>query len=163
MTDISLILTILGFVFTIIALALSLWQTWAARRQTKELAAISNALSTRYIGNFPECLSYIKNIIGSANQELLILYMIPAIRQFSDPNEWLAIKHSLEKVLMPSRKVNVKCIFGDPSVRRMLHIDQFQNEAKHWNAWRNNPSHMVKLKHIQRFHILIVTNKNGRQ
>jgi hypothetical protein len=93
-------------------------------------------------------LSYIKNLIQSANQELLILCMIPAIGQFSDPNEWLAIKHCLEKVLMPSRKVDVKCIFGDANVRRIMHKEQFENAANDWNAWRNNPSQMVKIKHI---------------
>jgi hypothetical protein len=146
--DINTILTVISLALAIIALVLSFWQTWAAFRQTKELTAISNALSTRYIGNFPEHLSYIKNLVESANQELLILCMIPTMGQFSDPDKWLEIRYCLEKVLMPSRKVNVKCIFGDPTVRLELYKDRYQNAANNWNAWRKNPSNMDMIKHI---------------
>jgi hypothetical protein len=56
-----------------VALALSVWQTILARRQTANLTTIGERLSTRYLGGAPDYFTKVKDVIGRAKGESLSL------------------------------------------------------------------------------------------
>jgi hypothetical protein len=163
----------IAFILTIIAFSLAIWQTRIAlqeasrqrkeasrqreeaRHQTEKLADISNALSTRYIGDkFSEFLPEIERVINKVNKELLILAVNPIMGDFSAPKECLAVRHSVDNVFESSPDVTVSCIFGNSAVRRKLFEEQFDEARKDWNYWRSKPEIDQKLKnYLKKFDI----------
>ena len=139
-------INIIALFLTVAALALAIWQTLLAHRQTKDLSFISNALSTRYLGTFPEYFPQLNDLIKSAKHELLILSTIPAHGAFSDHEGWLKEKHALEIAL--NHKVRIACIFADALKRQENRNNQFRDAIANWSAWRSDPTNATRLQHI---------------
>ncbi len=134
----SLIFTEIGLFLTVIALGLAIWQTYAAKDQTNKLRHISDALSTKYLGTFPEYVPRIGELIGKTKRELLVLCTIPTHAVFSAYDDWLSIKHAIEKVQKQDHKVKVSCVFSSAEVRRSFLVDQFHDAKADWKTWKSN-------------------------
>jgi hypothetical protein len=135
-----------SFALVITALGLSIWQVLAARRQTKNLAVVTESLSTRYLGSFPNYLLELTSLLQRVDRELLILSTLHSHGAFSDPDGWLSIKHAIEGALGPARHVRVSCVFGNAEQRRNLLNDQFKPDYSDWTTWSRNPSVRTKLE-----------------
>jgi hypothetical protein len=162
-------LTLLGLFFTIIALCLSIWQTWQthrqmnetrrqseearrqaeeAYRQTEKLTAISNTLSTRYLGKFPAYYSEIVSVISTAKENLKIVCTIPMHCIYSDHDGWLDGKHALENSLKPSHRIDVSCVFANSSGQRRFLKNQLRDAVTNWSTYRAVPKNENKIKCI---------------
>ena len=117
-----------------------------ARRQTDELSFISNALSTKYLGSFPEYLTQLNSLVENTKRDLLILSTIPSHGVFSDHEEWFKRKQALEDAL--HRKVKVNCVFANASKREEHRRNQFRDALANWSAWRSNPVNAARLQQI---------------
>lgn len=137
-----------SFALVITALGLSIWQVLAARRQTKDLAVVTESLSTRYLGSFPTYVQELTSLLQRVERELLILSTLHSHGAFSDPDGWLSIKHAIEAALGPTRHVRVSCVFGNAEQRRNLLNDQFKADLTDWPIWSRNPSVKSKLEVI---------------
>jgi hypothetical protein len=135
-----------SFALVVVALALSIWQLLAARRQTKKLAVVTASLSTRYLGSFPHYVPELTSLLQRVQRELLILSTLHSHGAFSDPDGWLSIKHAIEDALSTRRRVRVSCVFGNPEQRRNLLKDQFKEDFTDWLSWSQNPSVKTKLE-----------------
>jgi hypothetical protein len=135
-----------SFALVITALGLSIWQVLAARRQTKDLAVVTESLSTRYLGSFPTYVQELSSLLQRVERELLILSTLHSHGAFSDHDGWLSIKHAIEGALGPTRHVPVSCVFGNAEQRRNLLNDQFKADFTDWPIWSRNPSVRSKLE-----------------
>ena len=141
-------ITFLGLFLTIIALLLSIWQLVAARKQTKKLTLITDVLSTKHLGAYPEFVLEIGNLISKAQKQILIACNFPAYGVFNSNEGWLSIKYTLEKAFLQNQNMKVTCVFANKSNRKSWLIKQF-NEAKvDWINWRSNPEQKEKLQHF---------------
>ena len=138
----------IGLVLTVVALALAVWQTWAANRQARALLLISNALSTKYLGTFPEYMPYVGNLIERAKRELLIICTMPTHGVFSVHEMWLSMKHAIEMALLPDHKVMVSCVFANAATRRTFLEAQFRVAKADWSTWRSNPANASRLQYF---------------
>lgn len=124
----------------VLALILAGFQSWEARKQTKRLQSHSNALvhiteslSTRYIGPFPDYLSSVTEIINTARTELYIINGNPTPAYFSSPSLWLDYAQALER---KSRSgVSVRLICMGENLRRQRLEQQFPSSQEEWNSW----------------------------
>ena len=136
-------LNFIGLLLTIIALLLSVWQTLAARKQTKNLSVISNALSTRYLGEFPDYLLEIGSLMFRAKKEILIVSAIPCNGVFSSPDAWIRQKHAIELAL--NQEIEIKCVFAKKEYYMALIQDQFNEAFKNWDNWCNESTNKLKI------------------
>src|SRR4051812_11661958 len=91
-----------SLLLAIIALGLAMIQLLDARRQAKglerqgqALTFVTNSLSTRYIGPFPDWQRGLSDLIDSAKRELRVLSANPAPGYFTDPANFMSIRHAI--------------------------------------------------------------------
>lgn len=152
--------TIVSLVLAVIALALALWQTRLSHRQmddarnmskemrsqTEKMIAIGNALSTRYLGSFPEFISEIANAISKVTRDLRIVCTIPTTAVYSNPDGWFVIKQALQRTLGPSSNVKVSCVFADAKRQETFLKAQYSEAYSNWQFFRSMPSNASKIK-----------------
>jgi hypothetical protein len=85
-------ITVGGLLLTIVGLVLSIVALMAARQQTTDLKLISNSLSTRYLGQFPDYFPDVIDVIKSANKELKLVCTIPIHGVCSKRDGWLLVR-----------------------------------------------------------------------
>ncbi len=124
----------------IVALVLACFQSWEARKQTKRLQSHSSALvliteslSTRYIGPFPDYLSSATEIINSSHRELQIIVGNPAPAYFSSPSAWMDYTQAVERKARSGVAVRLVCM-GEAQRRRRLE-QQFPTSQSQWETW----------------------------
>jgi hypothetical protein len=136
-----------GLLLTIVALMLAIKQYRDAKSQTSKLLSISDALSTKYLGRFPEYFPELARIITRAKHEILILSIFPTHGVFRAPENWLHVKHAIESAL--SRKVHVSCVFSNPANRRAFLENQFAKEKLDWANWKAQSEYVGRLKQLK--------------
>jgi len=137
--------TVVGLILTIIALLLSCYQTWAGSLHTQKLTTISNALSTRYLGQFPGFFSEVEKVTSNAKDNLLILNSIPLPLVFTDENAWFGLKQSIERSLK-LKNIKVSCVFSDKTNQDLFSRKQHDRAVSDWTAWRSEPHNIQKIK-----------------
>jgi hypothetical protein len=142
------IVTLLSLFLTVIALALAGWQSLASFKQTKKLSSISDSLSTRYLGEFPEYLPQIANMLLRAKQDISIVCAISCHGVFTSPDGWLFIKQAIETALGINNKINVSCVFTDKHIIRSISKNQYQEAFSNWKNWCLNHDNMIKIQHF---------------
>jgi len=151
-------LELLGIVLGVIALLLAIWHLYEIRAQAKEIRAqakdirsqaklskthanmldsILRSMSTRHIGQFPEYIITIANLIENAKKEIVILCDFPAYGSFSAPHDFLRYKHAIERKIDQGVKVRLTCL-SSVSRTELAH-EQFSREEKMWDEWKQQP------------------------
>ena len=138
------ILTYIGLALTVIALAASLFQWREANRQAQTLSLISDSLSTKYLGAFPDYLPQVSGLLAKATSEILIVSTTPVHGIYSRYDQWLAIRHALETALA-STNVKVKCIFSDAAHYSAMLDGQFRTAERDWENWRLDPNEKARI------------------
>ena len=148
------ILGVISLIVGALALILGLVQSWEAKKQTKRLKAhsdalglITDSLSTRYIGQFPDYLVSVTNLIESAKSELNIIKGNPTPAYFSDPTLWVNYSQAIERKSHSGIAVNMICMTEHQRKDRLA--QQFPTSKEKWDDWiKNNHS---KVSHFLKF------------
>jgi hypothetical protein len=135
----------------VFALGLSAWQLYAARSQTNALKQISQSLTTRYLGQFPDFYDNIIEIVSAAKTSVKTIYDLPAYACFSRTEEWLQFDHQL--TLLSQRGIDIKIgFYADAQRRRMLREQFHYDSPKSWEAWRQRSDVSVKMEKFRRLY-----------
>lgn len=152
-------MTPVGLVATIVALFIALYQGWEARKQTIKLKAItdeskdlgarlidiSQALSTRYLGGFPEYFMPVADLIKKAEKEVVFVCTFPCNGVYSYPQGWIAIRHAVEEFLSPHRDTKIHFVFSTNQVRSDYLRSQFKGADENWEEWSQAEANKRKL------------------
>lgn len=88
--------------FTVLGLALAAFQIFQANKQGADIKEIAGAISTQYVGTFPDNIEPIVKLIESTRKILWIVTDVPAYGHFSQPGAHAAYWQAIEKFL-PAR------------------------------------------------------------
>lgn len=109
--------SVIAPIATVIALSLSWWQN-------KDLQDISNSVSTRFVGAFPENMRSINELIGGS-KDVLIITDTPSYGHFSNPYEHNLYIKRLKEITEAEGKVRV-LVYND-NIRMESIKDQFSS------------------------------------
>lgn len=121
--------------------------TQALKEHTQELGKIENALSTRFMGKFPEYLPEITDLIQRATKSICILCDYPAYCSFTDHQQYERYRNALRDQLIaePPRRIRMTCL--DRARREIVNRQQFAEALLDWDNWkRKNSASVEKLK-----------------
>jgi hypothetical protein len=148
-------LEMFGLIVGVVALVLGLWHLYEIRAQAKDIRAqakdirsqaelseshakILNSIlltqSTHHIGQFPDYISAIAELIGQAKKGIVILCDFPAYGSFSASHDFLKYRHAIERKI--DEDVPVKITYLSPACRLALTREQFSKEEKIWDGWK---------------------------
>jgi len=147
--EVSLAVGIIGLAFGIIA-----WRD--AKRSDRRLLQIDDALSTRYLGEFPDFITSIVKLLEGAKREIIILCDVPAYGVFTDPNNWTKYKSVIEQKLDSGITVSFICVSHERLLG--LHEKRLSVLAPRWNVWRKENQSLLQA--IYDRHILSVAPGN---
>lgn len=144
---------------TIIALAFAIWQTYLSikqnklsQRQSEQLSTVAGALSTKYIGPFPDYINDVALLLKNAKKEIKIICTVPMHGVFNNPDGWLKMKHSLEDAMSSKTPPKVFCVFSEKSERIRLQNMQYKEVQKNWDRWILDEKNKHKIEFLfQRF------------
>ena len=131
---ISLNLPLIGLIITVIALSLSV-------RQLSDAKKITDSISTRYIGEFPEIVEQINDLLLQAKEEIIIMTDVLGYGMYSNPGDFHKYLSIIEK--KAGDECDIKFVVYDNSLlkrtRQMQHIG-FAN-IKEYHSLRKNQKH----------------------
>jgi hypothetical protein len=157
------LLSVLSFFGTVVGLFVAIWQIRRATESNKHLVGrldsllvaadnsiskldgVAHALSTGYIGEFPDYVPYVADMLSRANKEILMSYIISTPCVFTAHNKWLDIKSSIVNALRPGKTIAVKAVFSDMPTTETYLREQFRSELADWSAWRSKPEFLAQL------------------
>ncbi len=138
------ILTIVGLGLTVIALALAVYQSFSAKAHTIELQDIKDSMSTRYLGEYPDFIPQISEVISKAKYEVSIVNSVVTTGIFSFRTGWLEYRTTIEKLLDKGKTVNIMML--NKERRQKFEDEQFPNTAEKWEAWKVEPKNKTKIE-----------------
>lgn len=164
------LLTRVAEILTPVALLLAIFQTYQAKRQNDDakadaaiartqaeaqagkiedqsakLKSLIDALSTKYVGEFPHYLDEVVGLIGRTEDELLVLSTLPLIGAVNAPKPWMDILHALDGCLRRGRRTRVKAVFANPRVRTDFFRTMFPVALHDWERWIGDPENRRKV------------------
>jgi hypothetical protein len=145
------IISLFGLILTVAALTLALIQQQSASSHTKELSEIRHSMSTQYIGQFPDYILNVVNLIQSAKKEVLIAYPQVTFGIFSNPEKWLEYKAVLEQKLHQGILVDLLCL--DDKERRSNVMEQFSLSSKSWEEKLSEPQFKERLEMFAKYYV----------
>jgi hypothetical protein len=107
------------------------------------LDLILRGLSTHHIGQFPEYIMPIANLVEEAKGEIVILCDFPAYGSFSAPHDFLRYRQALERKMDEGKDVRITCL--DAEARVQLSHEQFSVEPKTWDKWKKRQANHERL------------------
>lgn len=145
-----------AMILSIVALILSVYQLWQAKRQNSESAKqtshlggitdqieqVSRALSTRYLDEFPLFMPNIVELIKDAKKEVLILCDFPAYCCYSNSRSWIDYRYELEKKIRDGVIVTIACYEEKERVKKGK--KQFEEELSDWEGYKKRKAAKIK-------------------
>jgi hypothetical protein len=117
------------------------------------LDLILRGLSTHHIGQFPEYIIPIANMIEEAKSEIVLLCDFPAYGSFSAPHDFLRYRQVLERKMDEGKAVRITCL--NAQARVQLTREQFSIELRTWDKWKKRSTNHERLAAFLR------SNENG--
>lgn len=147
---------IAGLLLTLLALGIAVWQTKLAvsqnrdaSKQAERLTEIADALSTKYIGPFPEYVAEIAEVLALAKGIIRILCSVPMHGIYNNPEGWLKSKQAIEAFFTyTDSDREVRCVFATKREREMLQRNQYKGLAGDWANWASNPENRRRLSSL---------------
>lgn len=109
---------------------------------------VQEALSTRYIGRFPDFVENVIRLIQKAQDEVIIFVDFPAYSCFSDPQGWNKYSFEIKQQLITGRRVTLICQGAEMRARRVL--AQFPESS--WENKKKNDVFMEQLRKYSNIH-----------
>jgi hypothetical protein len=144
----SLVVLAVGPMVTVLTVALSLIGFRSARSQVRELGEIRQSLSTRYIGQFPDYIPEVVDLIKTANKEILIAYGQVTFGLFSWREQWLEYRTALEQKLQEGITVDLLCL--DDTQRKTHQMEQFSLDKMPWDQKINDAQFKERLQILEK-------------
>ena len=113
-----------GPTLTVLALLLAALQTYQATQQGAEIREIAEAISTQYVGTFPDNLEPIAQLVASTRQSLWIVSDVPAYGHFSQPRAHAAYRGAIEDFLTPQGNKELRILNHNGAARRTFAKEQ---------------------------------------
>lgn len=159
---VGLILSVIGLIVAFIALLVGFYHVYEIRKQVKELRTqteqaqaharaldiLRRELPTRYIGQFPEYLQQIVDLLDRAQKEIVIFCDVPAYGSFSSPKRFMKYRQKLEDKLADNVPVQVTCL--NNAGRMKVTRKQFSRTP--WDEWIKDPKNGEQLKWFLKHH-----------
>lgn len=112
----------------------------AAAVQAKNLKDIQESLSTRYLGEFPDFVPSVVDLLKQAKGEIVILCDYPCYSYFSDHKNWIDYSRALaDKLRDPKINEKSRIAFTEPALRKRLLADQFNYTDHQPDRWKADP------------------------
>jgi len=108
------------------------------KRHADSLQKIHEALSTRYLGEFPNFNERITDQISKAKKHLRIVSDTPAYGHFSAHLNWLKYKYELESKIA-NKDVTIELMVLDQKHRLRELKKQLSSYETIWNDWKLQP------------------------
>ena len=121
----NLLLGIVGLFVGVIALLVGAYHVY-------ELRHMQNAISTQYLGEFPEFLPQITEVVNAARHDLIIVCDFPGYGDFSAPDNSLKYLQAL-RARQSDKQLRVEFTCLDETLR-YRYLDE-QLPAATWNHW----------------------------
>jgi hypothetical protein len=109
------------------------------------LDKITRSLTTRLLGTFPEYYENITDLLGEAQEKIVVFCDHAAYGSFSKRNIWKFHYHYILQRQLKEQERGVELTCLDQKGRRGLVKDQFFGAGKDLEAWKKDPDFMVKL------------------
>lgn len=123
------------------AVAVGVYHVREIKRTIAQLTTLQSALSTRYIGKFPDFLATIVDELQRANRSISIFCDFPAYGYFSDYKTALKYKQVLETKRAENVAIELTCL--DASKRAQTEDEQFAPDS--WVQWQSDLNAKAKL------------------
>lgn len=149
MLDSTSILSLVGLSLTVIALAIAAWQSFEAKRQATLLQSISSALSTRFLGTFPEYLPQVASLLSRATRRIDICVGTPTHGVLSARASWLDCQHELEKKGQNKVPISIAC--PDKVHRDQITVAQFRARRGTWDQWKSEGEHAENIREFLKY------------
>ena len=125
--------SLLGLALTVVALTATLLQFRLARKQRNDLRKISDSMSTRYLGSFPDYLHHVVNLLDSAESSIEIIVGNPTPAYFSSKKIWVSYKQVIERKAHDDLDITIICSSEEQRKKRLLM--QFPTNEDEWLNW----------------------------
>lgn len=102
-------------------------------RQVNQILDIRRALTTSFIGGFPDFISPLTSLIESAEKEILIFCDIPAYGCFSSPNSFFDYRQAIERKI--NKNIKVEITFLSQDLRGKAFEEQFSRHDDNCANW----------------------------
>jgi hypothetical protein len=145
----------LGIIAIVVAAGFAYWHSKEINdvlnkieTQVDNLKTIEKSMSTRYIGEFPDFLPEISNLILEAREQVIIFCDIPAYAYFSNNSYYNDYEHNIETIRDEYENVKIELICLDKNSRNSFY-EEFL-EGKKWDSWRiKNKEKLKKLPALE--------------
>jgi hypothetical protein len=143
---------------TLLALLLAVYESMRSKRQStqlqsvseeflknqRELEKISQSLSTKVIGIFPNYLDRLAELISSAENSVRIMCAYPQHGAFSCPDGWSKLEGAIREVIR-NDEIGVELVFSSSRVRLENDREQFHEALSDWDSWKNRNSRQLSV------------------
>jgi len=137
-----------AFIIAVFSTIYALYQGQSSKKEAEILKNIANALTTKYLGEYPSFVHSTIDILQKAKVSIVIVCDYPCYSYFSDHNKWMDYRMAIEKAAHNGLKVTIK--FLNESKRRELVKTQFRYKDSDPDAWKNPPEIETHLKDLLR-------------
>jgi len=112
-----------------------------------ELGHVQKAISTQYLGQFPDFLPNVREIVNMARHDLIIACDFPGYGDFSDPDNALKYLQAV-RIRQADKRLRVEFTCLDADRRREALLVQFP--ASKWGNWRGDSQQRVQVEEFLR-------------
>ncbi|HKO55154.1 MAG TPA: hypothetical protein VJ276_04705 [Thermoanaerobaculia bacterium] len=103
-------------------------------QQVHHLSQIRGSLPTQHLGEFPNYLRHIVQLVDRADRRIIICCDFPAYGSFSNPEAFLEYRQALERRIGDGVPVRIACLGAAPREARTR--EQFLKTAAAWEEWK---------------------------
>jgi hypothetical protein len=132
-TQVSSIASVVAFIFAV-------WESLESR-------GFREALSTRFIGEFPDFLPQLVGILEKAERDLIIVCDFPSYGQFSSPSDWKLYSRTIEDKV--NAKISLSLVCMNEIARANFAPKQFFPSPPYDTTWSKYRDSRAKRKKIQ--------------
>jgi hypothetical protein len=147
LTAVGAVATMVALVGTVIALGMSIYQLKQSHKTEERIKQISDSVSTKYIGVFPENMNSINDLIASTHKDLWIIADVPAYGGFSTPSQYQQYIQGIKELAIRSgqpqgvriltwdsktRRESFNHLFGDRTIEQLREFDIYKKYFQYW-------------------------------
>ena len=87
--------SVLVDVLTLLSLGAAIYQLFQARKTNESLVDISGSMSTKFVGKFPDHISEVARLLGTAKRKVVIVCDLLGYGYYSNPAHYMQYKSSI--------------------------------------------------------------------
>jgi hypothetical protein len=145
-SDRGFVLSLVGVALSLVGVALSLVGVWLSYKSIKLSVVSEEALSTRYLGQFPDYLPVVQEVIRNTRHSLKILAGVPSHGSFSKADDWISIENELKKLKFRRSPCEAILLYTDKDGRSIDYktVHRGLVDPGDWHEYRSNHWALIK-------------------